>query len=67
MKWKSFKEEKPLLNQRVLMYDKNKDYDHFCILIYKPPTIARFIEKFEKQMDMMFWCPIPNLPDENMK
>lgn len=61
MNWKSFKEEKPLEDQRVLIY--SSIFNIFYVEIFfagkhSPDNAVLLTE---------FWCPVPSLPDDILK
>lgn len=66
MKWKSFKDEKPLNGQRVLIYNpkENPDcFDPFEVAIMEENKLHGFRE-FYPIKDYCLWISVPNLPKD---
>ena len=62
MNWKSFKQEKPLIGQRILIYDK--DYEiHYEVVDMKENTLQRLYGFYEELPihDYYYWCAVPSI------
>lgn len=70
MQWKSFKDEKPLEGQRVLVYDID-DAQLFNVGFYEKDyggcvrTLSYYGSKHCMMLeDYNYWCEVPNLPED---
>lgn len=61
MKWKSFKQEKPLDGQRILIYDKKYNDWHVCI--YEGERdLNRTL--YQTHIELCIWISVPCLPED---
>jgi hypothetical protein len=69
MKWKTFKQEKPLIGQRILIYDNDTDSvtpPYEVVEMMADNQLQRlygFYESFSV-MDWYYWCKVPCLPKD---
>jgi hypothetical protein len=67
--WKSFKQEKPLIGQRILIYDNDTDsvtppYEVVKMMAdNKLQRLYGFYESFNV-MDWYYWCSVPNITED---